>query len=460
MRKADFFMKENVSMTFDVPVRGEYDVIVAGGGPAGCTAAIASAREGKRTLLIEATTALGGMGTMGLVPTWCPFSDKKKMIYRGLAGEIFVKSRACVPSVSAGRLDWVPINAEELKRIYDEMVTESGAIVLFQTNLCGVRAENGKAEAILVSNKQGLSLYKAKVFIDCTGDADLALGAGAECEKGNAKGTVQPSTHCFILANVDTYAYEHQVNDLMHRRDTSDQSMSYLLMKDPELDLIVDTHFCNSLLAPGTVGFNAGHIFNLDSTDPMAVSEALLKGRRIAEQFLRGLKKYAPEAFANAYIAQTGTLMGIRESRRVVCDYRLTANDYVNRQSFDDEIGRNSYYIDIHNSIDELDKVKDGTFSPSRFERYGEGESHGIPYRCLTPVGLSNVLVAGRCIGSDSAMNGSIRVMPPCLVTGEAAGIAAAMACDMGTPDIHAVDVSALQENLLRHGAYLHIDQE
>ena len=186
----------------------------------------------------------------------------------------------------------------------------------------------------------------------------------------------------------------------------------------------------------------------------------MLKGRRIAEQFLRGLKKYAPEAFANAYIAQTGTLMGIRESRRVVCDYRLTANDYVNRQSFDDEIGRNSYYIDIHNSIDELDKVKDGTFSPSRFERYGEGESHGIPYRCLTPVGLSNVLVAGRCIGSDSAMNGSIRVMPPCLVTGEAAGIAAAMACDMDTPDIHAVDVPALQENLLRHGAYLHIDQE
>ncbi|MGI5857396.1 MAG: FAD-dependent oxidoreductase [Candidatus Merdivicinus sp.] len=451
---------ESVPMTMDVPVRGEYDVIVVGGGPAGCTAAIGSAREGRSTLLIEATTALGGMGTMGLVPAWCPFSDKEKIIYRGLAGKIFEQSRACVPSEPSDKLDWVAINPEELKRIYDEMVSSAGVTVLFQTSLCGVQANGGRVSSILVSNKQGLSLYKARVFIDCTGDADLAIQAGAGYETGNDHGLVQPSTHCFTLANVDTYAYEHIVNVRMHNHKLGDQSISVQLMKDPELDLIVDTHFCNSLIAPGAVGFNAGHLFELDSTNPEAVSSALVKGRRLAHQFLAGLKKYAPEAFANAYVAQTGPLMGIRESRRVICDYRLTADDYLARRSFSDEIARNSYYIDVHHSSEELDGVQKGTFdSNARYERYGKGESHGIPYRSLSPVGLENVLVAGRCIGSDNAINGSVRVMPPCLVTGEAAGIAAAMACDMEVPDIHQVDVSALQQALLGYGAYLHIDQ-
>lgn len=452
---------ESTQITLDVPIRGEYDVIVVGGGPAGCTAAIASAREGRKTLLIEATTALGGMGTMGLVPAWCPFSDHEKIIYRSLAQKIFEQSRACVPNEPDGKLDWVAINCEELKRIYDEMVGEAGVTVLYQTTLCGVNSENGHVSSIMVSNKSGLSLYKAQVYIDCTGDGDLAIKAGADYETGNAHGLVQPSTHCFVIANVDTYAYEHVVNLKMHGQRMGEESVCVKLMKDPELDLIVDTHFCNSMFAPGAVGFNAGHLFELDSTNPEAVSAAMAKGRRLAHQFLKGLKKYAPEAFANAYVAQTGPLMGIRESRRIVCDYRLTADDYLARRSFEDEIGRNSYYIDVHHSSEELNSVVSGKFdSNARYERYGKGESHGIPYRSLCPVGLQNVLVAGRCIGSDNAINGSVRVMPPCLVTGEAAGVAASMACEMTQPDIHQVNVSDLQDTLLSYGAYLHIDQQ
>lgn len=449
------------SLQLDVPIRGQYDVIVAGGGPAGCAAAIACAREGRNTLLIEGTTALGGMGTMGLVPAWCPFSDKEKLIYRGLAGEIFRRSRAQVPNAGPHDLDWVPINAEALKRIYDDMVEDAGVTVLFQSQVCGVQAQAGRAEAVMIQNKQGLSFYTARVFIDCTGDGDVAVMAGAGCEVGNPGGYVQPSTHCFTLGHVDTYAYEHVLGDRMRNYDLTDDCICLQLMRDPELDLIVDTHFCNSLVAPGTVGFNAGHIFELDSTDPAAVSRALMRGRRLAQQFLVGLKRYAPEAFANAYVAQTGPLMGIRESRRILCDYRLTVEDYLARRSFPDEIGRNSYYVDVHQNSSELQAVQEGTFiADNRFERYGKGESHGIPYRSLVPVGLENVLVAGRCIGSDSLINGSVRVMPPCLVTGEAAGIAAAMAWEMPTPNVHAVPVERLQEKLLGYGAYLHLDAE
>lgn len=439
---------ETIALKQSVPVRGEYDVIVVGGGPSGCTAAAASAREGKRTLLIESTAALGGMGTMGLVPGWCPFSDQEKIIYRGLAEEVFRKSRAALPHDSE-RVDWVGINAEVLKRVYDDLVTSAGAKVLFQTTLCGVFEEKGRVSAVLTANKSGLSAYNAKVFVDCTGDADLAVQAGAQYESGDGDGLVQPSTHCFVLGNTDIYAYLFEFRWTMG-------GPAKQLRNDPELDLITDNFVCTDAISPDAVGFNAGHIYELDSGDPEAVSAALIQGRKMAEQFCKGLRKYAPAAFGNAYVAQTGALMGVRESRRVLCDYNLTAEDYAARRSFPDEIGRSSYCVDTHPTSKDREK---GVEPSDRYETYKAGESFGIPYRSLSPVGLANVLVAGRCIGSDHAVNGSVRVMPPCLVTGEAAGAAAAQAAAMELPDIHRVDVSALQESLLRRGAYLHIDQ-
>ncbi len=449
-----------IKFTTDLKQMEKFDVLVVGGGPAGCTAAIAAAREGKKTLLIEATGALGGMGTMGLVPAWCPFSDKEKIIYRGLAEKIFRLSRTSVPSEPVDKMDWVAINPEALKTIYDDLVFAAGVTVLFQTMLSGAVTKDGQIEYIVLANKQGLSACQAKVYIDCSGDADLAVLAGADYEQGNELGTVQPATHCFTLANVDTYAYKYVVNRRMQNHDLLDDSVSRLLMQDPELDLIVDTHFCNSLIAPGTVGFNAGHLFDVDATDPFQLSLALRQGRRLAAQMLKGLKKYAPEAFANAYIAQTGPLLGIRESRRVACDYQLTIADFLARRSFPDEIGRNSYYVDVHHSLAELKGVQEGSFdSNARYERYGAGESHGIPYRSLLPRGLGNLLVAGRIIDCDPLIFGSVRVMPPCLVTGEAAGLAAALATDQADIDVHAVDVSKLQEKLIAYGCYLHADQ-
>ena len=165
-----------------IPLNTDYDVIVVGGGPSGCTAAAAAARTGAKTLLLEATGSLGGMGTSGLVPAWCPFSDKEKIIYRGLAETVFERSKALSPHVAPTDVDWVPIDPEGLKRIYDDLMQEYGVTVLFNTFLCDVDAENGEVHAIVTANKAGFTAYSAKTYIDCTGDGDLAVWAGARYE--------------------------------------------------------------------------------------------------------------------------------------------------------------------------------------------------------------------------------------------------------------------------------------
>ena len=191
----------------EIPINSAYDVIVVGGGPSGCTAAAGAAREGARTLLVEQTGSLGGMGTSALVPAWCPFSDKEKIIYCGLAEKVFTASKAGMAHIDPKAMDWVAIDPEHLKRVYDDLVTEYGATVLFNTFMSGVEAQDGKVSAIILSNKAGLTAYTAKVFVDCTGDADLSAWAGAEFEQGDESSDLQPATHCFTISNINQEAY-------------------------------------------------------------------------------------------------------------------------------------------------------------------------------------------------------------------------------------------------------------
>lgn len=429
-----------------IPLEDGWDVIVAGGGPSGCTAAAAAAREGARTLLIEAVGTLGGMGTAGLVPAWCPFSDGEKIIYRGLAERVFEACKAGMAHVRKDALNWVPIDPERLKRIYDDLMTEFGVTVRFNTMLAGVEAEDGVVRALLVANKAGLTALRAKVYVDCTGDGDLSAWAGASYETGDAAGEVQPSTHCFMLSNVDTYAYLNGGRPRKHNLGPVVDHAKYPLLKD--------LHLCNNLLGPGTVGFNTGHLWDVDNTDPDSLSAAHMLGRRIAAQYRDAFAEYLPAAFANAFLAATGTLMGIRESRRIIGDYVLTIEDYLARRSFPDDICRNSYPVDIHTARGEIAAAARGEIhAMARYESYGKGESHGIPYRCLTPKGLRNVLVAGRCISTDRPVQASTRVMPVCLAMGEAAGVAAAQA--LADADVHAVDTARLRQRLLERGSYL-----
>jgi ribulose 1,5-bisphosphate synthetase/thiazole synthase len=418
-----------------ISVNDQWDVIVVGGGPGGCTAAVSAAREGAKTLLIEAMGQLGGMGTAGILNAWCPFSDGEKIIYRGLAEKIFNEAKKGVPHEPASKLDWVSINPEHLMTVYDRMVSESGAKTLFFSRLTAVEmSANDTVDALIVANKAGLTAFKAKVYIDATGDGDLAAWAGATFKRGDENGVVQSSTLCFSIGNINLYAYKGLQN-------TSNKGTVHDIVTSGKYPLL-DKHFNDKVIGPNILGLNAGHLVNVDATDPWALSQAMITGRQIAAQYMEALKEFNPQIFDNAFLAKTGTVLGVRDSRRIEGDYIFTVDDWMQRKTFEDEIGRNSYYIDVH---------KAGHQST----RYKKGESHGIPYRCLTPKGLKNLLTAGRCISTDEEAFGSLRVMPPCLVTGEAAGMAAAHAIKQSKNDVHKIDVQNLRKRLKEEGQYL-----
>lgn len=421
-----------------VKTNSDYDIIVVGGGPAGCSAATAAARRGLKTLLIESTGLLGGLGTSGMVPAWCPFSDGEKVIYKGIAWEVFDAAKKGVPFEPADKMDWVAINPEHLISVYDRLVADSGADVLFFSKVAAVeKSADDTVEAVIVANKNGLTAYKAKVFVDTTGDGDICTWAGADYLKGDSDGNLQKSTLCFSVANVNMEAYRNGPE--LHSGHNPD-SPSMQAFKTGRYPLL-DTHCCHNQIGPGVIGFNANHIEIKDTTDPAQLSEAMILGRKIAAQHLEMLKDYRPDAFGEAFIVKTAVVPGIRDSRRIIGDYLFTADDWYARRSFDDEIGRNCYFIDVH---------KEGHADI----HYGRGESHGIPYRCLTPAKLRNVLTAGRCISTDEESYGSLRVMPNCLVTGQAAGVAATLAAAAMNPDVHNIDTDDLRTILRQNGAY------
>lgn len=456
------------SYNAEIAFSSDWDVIVVGGGPAGCTASAAAAREGAKVLLLERTGALGGMGTQGLVPSWCPLSDGKRMIYRGLALEVFENSlvlpaspdglvngiepdsekmyeQLFMPFNIPGVRDGIPIDCERLKRAYDNLIESFGVEVLFHSFVCDVEKKSDtELDAIIVANKRGLTAYQAKFFVDATGDGDIAAWSGADFEVG-AENTrdIQPATFCFQLANVDSFYYRTLWRNCTY--GWHPMSVNKDLVEDPEFPNIRDNHLCNNFQGPGVIGYNAGHL-HADPLSPESLSRCMIAGRKLAYDFRTALAKHSPETFSSSLLVKTAELPGIRESRRIRGDYILTWRDYAERRTFEDEIGRNCYCIDIHGSNPEVEKIKEQCC-------YEKGESHGIPYRSLVPEKLDNLLVAGRCISVDRIVHGSTRIMPTCLVTGEAAGSAAALAVHSGR-NAHNINVAELRKNLKQHGAF------
>ena len=296
----------------------------------------------------------------------------------------------------------------------------------------------------ICQGKSGVFAVGARMFVDGTGDGDLAAWAGAEFEKGDADGNMMPGTLCSQFCDIDWKA----VLAAGEKQSVAvEKAIADGVFSKP------DRHV-PGIWATGTHmgGGNIGHAFGVDGTDERSLTEAMVDGRRLLQEFLRFFREYRT-GFGQMELTGSGALLGIRETRRIIGDYLMTVEDFKSRATFDDEIGRYAYPVDIHPTrpSEESYKAFMEEFTTLRYEK---GETYGIPYRILQPKGLPNLLVAGRCISADRAMQASIRVMPGCYITGQAAGMAAALACDHGE-DSRKVPVADLQQSLKRLGGYL-----
>ena len=427
-------------MIYSKEIKEKYnvDVFIAGGGAAGVAAAVAASRQGKSVFLAENTGCFGGVGTSGLVPAFAPFGDGVNVLAAGIGYEIRQNVSKNIPLDSY----WTKINAEELKREYDRIMTESGVKFSFFTTLCDVVTADDRIKYVVLSAKSGMFVVKAKIYIDCTGDGDLCAKGGGKVCVGDENGAVMPATLCSLWANIDAENYtDIGIQNEFIERAHKDGILTY-----------EDRHLPGMFVHENGMGAgNIGHLFDLNPLDEASLTAGMVWGRKLAVEYENYYKKYL-KGFENMYLCATGSIPGVRESRRVVCDYTLCADDFVKRADFEDEIGRYCYPVDIHvmNTSDEEFERFSAEYENLRYEA---GESYGIPYRSLIPVSFSNVLVAGRCMGTDRSMQASVRVMPGCFITGQAAGVAAALATETG--DVRAVDYIDLRAELKRIGAYL-----
>lgn len=441
-------MTQSAHFERDIPIRHQVDVLVAGGGPAGVAAAVTAARLGASVYLIEGMSCLGGMGTLGLVPEFMQFTDGEHFLAGGIGQEVHDRlwqaggaGPECRPD---DRYGYLTIKHEVLKTVYDEMVVESGAHFSFHTQLIAVEQENGQVNLAVCAAKSGLYAIKAQVFIDCTGDGDLSAWAGAPYEKGDAAGNLMPGTLCSLWTDIDWEAVR-----------AAAQNEEKLLPQAFEAGIFTqhDRHLPGmKRIGQHTGGGNIGHAFGVDATDEDSLTRALLQARKTVREYEQYYKRFLT-GYEQLELVATGALLGIRESRRVMGDYVLNVEDFKQRAVFDDEIGRYCYPVDIHASTPSDEAFEQFIHEISTL-RYAPGESYGIPYRCLVPQGLRNVLVAGRCISSDRYIQASVRVMPGCYITGQAAGAAAALALSC-QGDTRRVNIKELQHKLLMLGAYL-----
>ena len=441
-------MADSIDFHRSIPVRHEVDVLVAGGGPAGVAAALAAARQGATVFLAEGQSCFGGMGTSGLVPVFMRFGDGQDFHAGGIGREIhdLMQSRNETAATDY-ELSSTSIRAEVLKRIYDDLIVESGAGFALHTHVVGVETDGSRIASVVCWGKSGFFAVKASAVVDCTGDGDLAAWAGAPFEKGDEQGRMMPGTLCSLWSDVDWDAVSEARGTGQRAEDAVPQAI------DDGVFAVPDRHLPGMWRVGRHVGGgNIGHTFGVDGTDERSLTEALLAGRRMLAEYERFYKRYL-KGYENMELVATGALLGLRETRRILGDYVLCLDDFKRQTVFDDEIGRYSYPVDIH-SPTPTKEAQQQAREEFKALRYGTGESYGIPYRCLVPRGLDNVLVAGRCISADRYMQGSVRVMPGCYITGQAAGVAAAVA-SQGTSSTRDIDVRELQERLKDMGAFL-----
>ncbi|WP_127583109.1 FAD-dependent oxidoreductase [Paenibacillus koleovorans] len=440
----------------DIPVEQGYDLVVAGGGPAGVAAAVCAARLGIRVLLVEATGTMGGMGTSGLVTAFDPMANGERMLVGGLMKEI-VETMYMRGYMSPGidpncwRKDfhkWSPFRVEGYKRVLDDIVVQAGVEVRFFTRLIDVHVDSGnrKVHGVVIHNIEGYRYISAKTFVDSTGDAVLADLCGATCrEAGRDTQHIMPATLPSLFTNIDW-----------------EKKSAVVEQKGVEVrQAIQDGHFTQPdpfLVGMSKVGdnvgyLNGGHLFNLNALRVRDLTDGIMFGRKIAEEYLHFYRKYIPGC-ENLEHVTTASLIGVRESRRVVGEYELGIDDYTAKREFPDQIGVFNKFVDVHPYDCSEEAYRIHLEEKSKRYLLKPGEYFGIPYGVLVPRGWDNLWVAGRCASSDVLVHGSIRVQPACSMMGQAAGTAAAQSIRTGRP-AYELDTEELVHTLREADAFL-----
>lgn len=448
---------ETYTLKRDIPVESGYDLMVAGGGPAGAMAAIAAARLGAKVLLAEATGCLGGMGTSGLVCAFDPMANGETMLVGGLMRELvetLYERGYMQPGIDPDSWRkhyhcWSNFQSEGLKLILDEMAAQAGVEVRFFTRVIEADCENGVVKGVITSGVDGLRCIRAKTYVDATGDAVLSVLCGAAYRQAGKDGepSPMPATLCALFAGVDW--------SIPHMDSQGEECVRLIEQEYAEGHFSqCDRHFVGLWNNNHTVGYmNGGHIFDLDAVSTRSLSDGMVFGRKIVREYEAFLKKYFPNC-QNLQLVSTASLMGVRESRRIVGEYELTYDDYRARRQFPDQIGVFNKYVDIHPTDCSREAYDQHIREKHNEGRLGPGECYGIPYGILVPRGYQNLWTAGRCNSCDVKVHGSIRVMPACAMMGQAAGTAAVQSIRTGQP-ANQLNTRTLVEQLRKDGAYL-----
>ena len=456
--------------TIELPPReallaGDTDVLVVGGGPAGIGAALGAVQAGARVILAERYGFLGGNATAALVMplmsfhTQTPTKERRgattllptdhgpgEAVVGGALAKLLARlvavGGAIPPTLATGYV--VPFDPEWFKIVALDLLDEAGVQLLFHAFASGIIGD-GAVEGVVFETKSGPLAIRAKVTIDCTGDADVAVQAGTPTEVGRADGLVQPMTLMFRMAEFQRAAFEayvkehpgewrgvHGLWDLVRQATAAGQ------LKLPREDILFFATPHES-----EVSVNSTRVTRVLGTDVWDLSYAEWMSRRQMRQIAEFLRRYVP-GFEKSYVLQSGVNVGVRETRRIVGDYQLSAADVLSARKFDDAIARGAYPVDIHNPAG----------SGTVLKRLPPGEAYDIPLRCLMPKNAEGLIVAGRCISGTHEAHSSYRVMPIVMATGQAAGITAALAAKRNARP-RQVPVSEVQRELVRQGASL-----
>ena len=428
-----------------VPVRGDYEVVVLGGGPAGIAAAAAAASAGRRTLLVERYGFLGGMGTAAGVTNFCGLhanvhGDIRRVVH-GVAGEFLSRIDRLgglnVPHLIFGKTHAQAYDTAAYKIAADDLLLGRGVALLFHALACGVIARDGAIAALLLETKSGRCAVRGRVFIDCSGDGDLAAWTGAPFEKADE--LLYPTT-MFRLNGVDPQAAGEAWATIPRLMEAAERRGA----RFPRKGAIVRPMGHPQEWRVNVTQLTAPDGRAIDGTDADQLSAGEIEGRRQARAFFDFLKREAP-GFAQSYIVDIPPQIGIRETRRITGGYQLSGDDVVGCASFADTIGVNGWPIEAHVAGDVVWRWPDIPGS--------RGFNH-LPYRMLVPRHTRNLLVAGRCASMTHEGQSAARVSGGCLVMGEAAGTAAHL-CLAGNAAPADIDVAALQATLERNGVYL-----